>query len=191
MKEKKRFLSEEEFLDGKLCLTFWLWFLPYTLFVLYNIFFVDSNTFEDLLVVSKIPEYYNLYFVLWTLIFAILLLVISSLLFWFLTIGLECLFARFWVNYHKVNDKKYSEAKIERSLYQRRCFFIFSVIIYVLSLLFVIFFSGTVREIKNISEVCWIGYHESYWITKLPKKIKNLVLESCAENQEYQNLSNQ
>lgn len=175
MKEKKRFLSEEEFTKWKLSLIFWLWILFHTLFILYSIFFIDINFFKDFL---------------WIVLLCILIfwpfLVLSLLL----TTGIEYLFARFWVNYYNENDEKYSETKIRSSLFQRKIFLIFSIISYVLSVFFGIFFSRTIKEIKNISEVCRIGYHQSYWITKLPEEDKNLVLESCTENQEHQHLDN-
>lgn len=173
MKEKKRFLSEEEFTKWKLSLIFWLWILFHTLFILYSIFFIDINFFKDFL---------------WIVLLCILIfwpfLVLSLLL----TTGIEYLFARFWVNYYNENDEKYSETKIRSSLFQRKIFLIFSIISYVLSVFFGIFFSRTIKEIKNISEVCRISYHQSYWITKLPEEDKNLVLESCTENQEHQHL---
>lgn len=175
MKQEKRYLSVEEYTKGKLYSIIWLWLFLETLVILYPIFVYGINPFKDfgwifLFVILPIPFF---------LFFSI-----------FLTWLFEKKFRKFWIDYHHERRFKYYESKIKKSLAQRLVFLVFSIIINVLLVCFGVFFSWTVKEIKNISKVCWISYYQSYKIVKLPKEDKNLVVESCTENQKHQHLDN-
>lgn len=168
-------MSVEEYTKGKLYSIIWLSLFLETMFILYNIFVYDINPFKDFV---------------WILIIVIAPLILSSLLSVILTYIFEKKFRKFWIDYHHERRFKYYESKIKKSLAQRLIFLMFSIIINVLLVCFGVCFSWTVKEIKNISKVCWISYYQSYKIVKLPEEDKNLVVESCTENQEHQNLEN-
>ena len=175
MKEEKRYLSVEEWTKWKLFSIIWLSLFLETMFILYNIFVYGINPFKDFG---------------WILIIVIAPLLLSSLFSVILTWFFEKKFRKFWIDYHHERRFKYYESKIKKSLTQRLVFLIFSIIINVSLVCFGVFFRWTLKEIKNISKVCWISYYQSYWITKLPEEDKNLVVESCTENQEHQHLYN-
>ena len=175
MKQEKRYLSVEEYAKWKLYSIIWLSLFLETMFILYNIFVYDINPFKDFV---------------WILIIVIAPLILSSLLSVILTYIFEKKFRKFWIDYHHERRYKYYESKIKKSVFLRLIFLVSSIIINVLLVCFGVCFRWTVKEIKNISKVCWISYYQSYWITKLPEEDKNLVLESCTENQEHQHLEN-
>ena len=175
MKQEKRYLSVEEYAKWKLYSIIWLSLFLETMFILYNIFVYNINPFKDFV---------------WIIIIVIAPLILSSLLSVILTYIFEKKFRKFWIDYHHERRFKYYESKIKKSLTQRLVFLVSSIIINVSLVCFGVFFSWTVKEIKNISKVCWISYHQSYKIVKLPEEDKNLVLESCTENQKHQHLDN-
>lgn len=175
MKQEKRYLSIEEYTKWKLYSIIWLWLFLETLNILYLIFVYDVNLFKNFG---------------WNFLLVILLIPIFLFLSIFLTWLFEKKFRKFWIDYHHERRYKYYESKIKKSVFLRLIFLVSSIIINVLLVCFGVCFRWTVKEIKNISKVCWISYYQSYWITKLPEEDKKLVLESCTENQEHQNLEN-
>lgn len=175
MKQEKRYLSIEEYTKWKLYSIIWLWLFLETLNILYLIFVYDVNLFKNFG---------------WNFLLVLLLIPIFLFLSIFLTWLFEKKFRKFWIDYHHERRYKYYESKIKKSVFLRLIFLVSSIIINVLLVCFGVCFRWTVKEIKNISKVCWISYYQSYWITKLPEEDKNLVLESCTENQEHQNLEN-
>ena len=178
MKQEKRYLSVEEYTKWKLFSIIWLSLFLETMFILYNIFVYDIKPSKDFVWITI------------DIVIVIMLFIVFSLFSVILTYIFEKKFRKFWIDYHHDRCYKYYESKIKKSLVQRLIFLVFSIIINVLLVCFVVFFSWTLREIKNISKACWISYHQSYWITKLPEEDKNLVLESCTENQKHQHLGN-
>ena len=182
MKQEKRYLSVEEWTKWKLFSIIWLSLFFETIFILYIIFSFNSNPFVDFGLI------FALLWIVSLIIFPMSIFLFSSII---LTYIFEKRFRKFWIDYHHERRFKYYESQIKKSLAQRLTFLVFSIIINVLLACFGIFFRWTVREIKNISKVCWISYHQSYWLTKLPEEYKNLVLESCTENQKHQHLDNQ
>ena len=175
MKQEKRYLSVEEYTKWKLYSIIWLWLFLETLNILYLIFVYDVNLFKNFG---------------WNFLLVILLIPIFLFLSIFLTWLFEKKFRKFWIDYHHERRYKYYESKIKKSVFLRLIFLVSSIIINVLLVCFGVCFRWTVKEIKNISKVCWISYYQSYWITKLPEEDKFLVLESCTENQEHQHLEN-
>ena len=178
MKQEKRYLSIEEYTKGKLYSIIWLSLFLETMFILYNIFVYGIKPFKDFV------------WILMDIVMVIMLFIFFSLLSVILTYIFEKKFRKFWIDYHHERRFKYYESKIKKSVFLRLIFLISSIIINVSLVCFGVFFSWTVKEIKNISKVCWISYHQSYKIVKLPEEDKNLVLESCTENQKHQHLEN-
>ena len=178
MKQEKRYLSVEEYTKWKLFSIIWLSLFLETMFILYNIFVYDIKPSKDFVWITI------------DIVIVIMLFIVFSLFSVILTYIFEKKFRKFWIDYHHDRCNKYFESKIKKSLAQRLIFLVSSIIINVLLVCFVVFFSWTLREIKNISKACWISYHQSYWITKLPEEDKNLVLESCTENQKHQYFGN-
>ena len=176
MKGEKRYLSIEEYTKGKLYSIIWLSLFLETMFILYNIFVYGIKPFKDFV------------WILMDIVMVIMLFIFFSLLSVILTYIFEKKFRKFWIDYHHERCFKYYESKIKKSVFLRLIFLISSIIINVSLVYFGVFFSWTVKEIKNISKVCWISYHQSYKIVKLPEEDKNLVLESCTENQKPQHL---
>ena len=175
MKQEKRYLSIEEWTKWKLYSIIWLSLFLETLDILYVIFVYEFNPFKDFG---------------WIILFVILPIPIFLLFSIFLTWLFEKKFRKFWIDYHHERRFKYYESKIKKSLTQRLVFLVLSIIINVSLVCFGIFFSWNVKEIKNISKICWISYYQSYKIVTLPEEDKNLVVESCTENQEHQHLDN-
>lgn len=175
MKQEKRYLSIEEYAKWKLYSIIWLSIFLETLDILYVIFVYEFNPFKDFG---------------WIILFVILPIPIFLLFSIFLTWLFEKQFRKFWIDYHHERRFKYYESKIKKSLAQRLVFLVFSIIINVSLVYFGVCFRWTLKEIKNISKVCWITYYQSYKIVKLPEEDKNLVVESCNENQKSQHLEN-
>lgn len=173
MKQEKRYLSIEEYAKWKLYSIIWLSIFLETLDILYVIFVYEFNPFKDFG---------------WIILFVILPIPIFLLFSIFLTWLFEKQFRKFWIDYHHERRFKYYESKIKKSLAQRLVFLVFSIIINVSLVYFGVCFRWTLKEIKNISKVCWITYYQSYKIVKLPEEDKNLVVESCTENQKHQYL---
>lgn len=162
MKQEKRYLSIEEYAKWKLYSIIWLSLFLETMFILYNIFVYEFNPFKDFG---------------WIILFVILPIPIFLLFSIFLTWLFEKQFRKFWIDYHHERRFKYYESKIKKSLAQRLVFLVFSIIINVSLVYFGVCFRWTLKEIKNISKVCWITYYQSYKIVKLPEEDKNLVVE--------------
>lgn len=176
MKGEKRYLSIEEYTKGKLYSIIWLSLFLETMFILYNIFVYGIKPFKDFV------------WILMDIVIVIMLFIFFSLLSVILTYIFEKKFRKFWIDYHHERRYKYYESKIKKSVFLRLIFLVSSIIINVSLVYFGVCFRWTVKEIKNISKVCWITYYQSYKIVKLPEEDKNLVVESCTENQKPQHL---